>query len=224
MASPAQGRDSVSAGPYRFGPFVLDMRAGTLTRDGTPVRLPPKPFTLLGCLVERADALVTRDELRTALWGDGTFVDAEEGLAFCLRQVRQALGDRPTSSTYIETVRGRGLRFVHPVVDLSNARHRRRTDPPLAGDAAPVEPFAPAEAMGPNTGAAPRLLEARSGRDRRQGDRRGAASRRSYGLVVVVGFALLVVVAVLASLYGCPARASARSPDQAGAASKSTAI
>ena len=108
--------------PYRglvsrvhFGLFEFDPAAGTLAREGRPIRIQPQPARVLGLLVERAGDVVTRDELRREVWGDGTFVDFERGLNFCIAQIRAALGDTAESPRYIETVPRRGYRFIAPV-------------------------------------------------------------------------------------------------------------
>jgi TolB-like protein len=104
-----RGRDVVV---FRFGSFELDQQAGELRRRGKPVRLAPQCFRLLGALVSRAGQLVSREELRRELWGDRTFVDFELGLNYSLSRLRGVLGDEARSPRLIETVRGRGYRFV----------------------------------------------------------------------------------------------------------------
>ena len=99
----------------RFGLFAFDTAAGTLTRDGVPVRLQPQPARVLTLLVERAGETVTRDELRAAVWGEATYVDFERGLNFCVAQIRSALGDSAESPRFIETLPRRGYRFIAPV-------------------------------------------------------------------------------------------------------------
>ena len=96
----------------RFGRFEFDARTGELLRDGTPRALQPQPARMLAALVARPGDLVTREELRSALWGTDTHVDYEKGLAYCAAQVRAALGDSASSPHYIETVPRRGYRFV----------------------------------------------------------------------------------------------------------------
>lgn len=96
----------------RFGVFELDPRTGELRRGSEIVPLAPQPFRLLLALAERPGELVTREELRQKLWDDGTFVDYERGLNFCVLQVRTALGDDAKSPQYIETLPKRGYRFV----------------------------------------------------------------------------------------------------------------
>ncbi len=99
----------------RFGPFEADLVTGELRRQGRTIGLQQQPFRLLQALVERAGDLVTRDELRRTLWPDGTFVSFERGLTSAMRKVREALGDTASSPLYIETLKGRGYRFIAPV-------------------------------------------------------------------------------------------------------------
>jgi DNA-binding winged helix-turn-helix (wHTH) protein len=99
----------------RFGTFELDEDAGQLRRDGSPVRLPPQPFRLLLLLASRPGELVTRDEIRQQLWGDDTYVDFDQGVNFCIKQVRSVLKDDADRPLYIETVPRRGYRFIAPI-------------------------------------------------------------------------------------------------------------
>jgi DNA-binding winged helix-turn-helix (wHTH) protein/TolB-like protein len=101
-------------GRVRFGRFEFDPGTGVLLRDGFPVRLQPQPGRVLGLLVERAGEVVTRDELRQTVWADGTFVDFERGLNFCIAQIRAALGDAADSPRFVETLPRRGYRFIAP--------------------------------------------------------------------------------------------------------------
>ena len=97
---------------YRFGGFELDVRDAQLRRGGLPVKLAPQPFAALVLLVERAGELVTRDEMREALWPGGEHVDFNAGLNFCMAQLRTALGDDAAQPSFIQTVPRRGYRFV----------------------------------------------------------------------------------------------------------------
>ena len=99
----------------RFGPFEADLATGELRQEGRLVALQQQPFRLLQALLQRPGELVTRDELRRVLWDDGTFVGFERGLTSAMRKVREALGDTAGSPTYIETLQGRGYRFIAPV-------------------------------------------------------------------------------------------------------------
>ena len=99
----------------RFGLFELDPASGDLRREGRPVRLQPQPARVLALLVSRPGEVVTREELRRQIWSDGTFVDFERGLNFCIAQIRSALQDSADSPRFIETLPRRGYRFIAPV-------------------------------------------------------------------------------------------------------------
>jgi TolB-like protein/DNA-binding winged helix-turn-helix (wHTH) protein len=103
------------SGVYRFGPFEFDPEAGELRRQGFRVPLEPQPTKVLGLLLEKAGHTVTREELRLHVWGPGTYVDFERGLAYCIAQVRSALGDSAESARYVQTLPRRGFRFLAPV-------------------------------------------------------------------------------------------------------------
>ena len=98
-----------------FGVFVFDPASGALTREGSLVRLQPQPARVLAILVGRAGEVVTREDLRQLIWNDGTFVDFERGLNFCIAQIRSALKDSADSPRFIETIPRRGYRFIAPV-------------------------------------------------------------------------------------------------------------
>ncbi len=97
---------------FRFGEFELDSRTGELRRGTARVRLRPQPLEVLAVLAGRSGQLVTREEIRRRVWGDATFVDFEQGLNHCIRQIRTALADTPASPRYIETLPRRGYRLI----------------------------------------------------------------------------------------------------------------
>jgi len=99
-------------GHVQFGAFDLDLATGELRRHGRSVRLSPKPSQALALLAGSPGRLVTREEIRKALWDPDTFVDFEHALNFCIREVRTALGDRAKKPRFIETLPRRGYRFI----------------------------------------------------------------------------------------------------------------
>jgi DNA-binding winged helix-turn-helix (wHTH) protein/tetratricopeptide (TPR) repeat protein len=99
----------------RFGAFELDPSTGELRQRGDLVKLAAQPLKVLGLLVRRAGEVVTRQEIREHVWSGDTFVDFEQGLNFCIRQVREALGDTADAPRFIETLPRRGYRFLMPV-------------------------------------------------------------------------------------------------------------
>ena len=96
----------------RFAEFELDFGRFELYRAGQPVRLEGLPLQLLMFLVDRQRQLVTRDEIADALWGKDVFVDVEQGINTAIRKVRIALEDDSTQPRFLQTVVGRGYRFV----------------------------------------------------------------------------------------------------------------
>jgi TolB-like protein/DNA-binding winged helix-turn-helix (wHTH) protein/Flp pilus assembly protein TadD len=102
---------------FQFNDFELDTAAYQLRRAGRQVRLERMPMELLFLLVKRAGALVPRHEIQAALWGEDVFVEAEPAINTVIRKVRQALGDDADQPRFIETVVGKGYRFVAPVIE-----------------------------------------------------------------------------------------------------------
>src|SRR5262245_6624701 len=100
-----------------FGPFRLDRRDERLWRGPEALPLPPKTFALLCCLVTQAGQLVTKDALLEAVWPET--VVSESVVTVAMRTLRQVLGAQARSPRFIETVHGRGYRFVAPVSTLA---------------------------------------------------------------------------------------------------------
>ena len=102
---------------YRFGEFELNLDTQQLLKGGEAVRLERRPFDLLVMLVRHRERLVSREEIIAALWPGNVIIDFESGLNTLVRKVRNVLGDTPDEPRYIETVPGRGYRFVAPIVE-----------------------------------------------------------------------------------------------------------
>jgi len=102
----------VSAGLIRFNDFVLDCDRYELSRAGRPVRLEKIPMELLILLVAKNGHLVTRQEIIEHLWGRDVFVDTEHGINTAVRKIRQALRDDPEQPRFVQTVMGKGYRFI----------------------------------------------------------------------------------------------------------------
>lgn len=104
-----------------FGPFQVNVANGELFKHGVRVRLPGQPFQILLLLLDRPGTVVTREELRDQIWGGETFVDFEHSLNVAMNKLRRALGDSAENPRYIETVPGRGYRFIGSMQTLSDA-------------------------------------------------------------------------------------------------------
>lgn len=100
---------------YRFGVFEFDAEAGELRKNGRVAALEPQPARALALLLARAGDLVSREDLRDAVWGADTHVDFDRGLAYCLSQIRSALGDSGDSPRFVQTLPKKGYKFIAPV-------------------------------------------------------------------------------------------------------------
>jgi len=109
---------------YRFGIFEFDAGAGELRKNGRAVAIEPQPAKALALLLARAgdgggaraDGIVSREELRDAVWGADTHVDFDRGLAYCVSQIRTALGDSGENPRFIQTIPKRGFKFIAPLL------------------------------------------------------------------------------------------------------------
>src|SRR5262245_3149730 len=126
-----------------FSPFVLDALEGRLLREGEVVPLRHRAFRVLHYLALRPGQLVTKDELFGAVWPDVTVTDIV--LAVCVSELRNALGDSARTPRFVETVHGRGYRFIATVRrderprPRSDAGSRADTRPPVVGRDAELE-------------------------------------------------------------------------------------
>ena len=126
-----------TAGPIRFGDdFELDLRAYELRRSGRPLKLERIPMELLILLIERRGELVTREQIIERIWGKDVFLDTESGINAAIRKIRQVLKDDPERPRFVQTVTGRGYRFVAPVENGAVKEPERRSE--VTAEAKPV--------------------------------------------------------------------------------------
>lgn len=97
---------------HRFGAFEFGPRTGELRKHGIRIRLEGQPLAILRILLERPGELVTREELQKELWPADTFVDFEHSLNAAIKRLRGALNDSANAPRYVETIAGRGYRFI----------------------------------------------------------------------------------------------------------------
>jgi DNA-binding winged helix-turn-helix (wHTH) protein len=135
----------------RFGKFELDFDRFQLFCCGQPVRLEGLPLQLLMFLVDHHRELVTREQIADALWGKDVFVDVEQGINTAIRKIRMVLEDDPNQPQFLQTVVGRGYRFVASIV-LADADERTVFSPEELGNAimaaAGLEPRVPDDPHG----------------------------------------------------------------------------
>jgi DNA-binding winged helix-turn-helix (wHTH) protein/Tfp pilus assembly protein PilF len=97
----------------RFGDdFEIDGQRRRLRRAGRHVRLERIPMEILLILVERSDQIVTREEIAERIWGQGVFLDTDNSIRGAIRKIRLALRDDAEQPRFIQTVIGRGYRFI----------------------------------------------------------------------------------------------------------------
>jgi DNA-binding winged helix-turn-helix (wHTH) protein len=89
---------------YQFGSFEVNPASGELLKDGRHIRLQEQPYRLLVALLENPGEVITREELRSRLWRDNTFVDFDGSLRVAVRKLREALDDDAENPRYIETI------------------------------------------------------------------------------------------------------------------------
>lgn len=98
-----------------IGEVELDLGRYELRRFGRRVRLEKKPMELLIFLVARRDQMVSREEIVKKLWRSNLFIDTERNLNNIVRKIRAALGDNSAKPRFLETVVGKGYRFIGPL-------------------------------------------------------------------------------------------------------------
>ncbi len=95
--------------------FELDLGRYELRRDGRRVKIEKKPMELLIFLAGRREQLVSREEIVKKLWRSDLFIDTEPNINNIVRKIRTALGDSSDTPRFLETVVGKGYRFVGPL-------------------------------------------------------------------------------------------------------------
>jgi DNA-binding winged helix-turn-helix (wHTH) protein/TolB-like protein/tetratricopeptide (TPR) repeat protein len=135
---------------FRFGNFELDVGAYCVRHEGRRLKLGKQPMDLLILLVESRGQLVSRNEIIERLWGKDVFVDAETGINTAISKIRQTLRDSADTPAFVETVPGKGYRFIAAVEVVSTAAQA-----PTTSETSPstVESHPSDEARQENSGA-----------------------------------------------------------------------
>jgi DNA-binding winged helix-turn-helix (wHTH) protein/tetratricopeptide (TPR) repeat protein len=116
----------------------LDLGRYELRRQGRRVKLEKKPMELLIFMVGRRDQLVSREEIVTKLWRSDLFIDSDPNINNIVRKIRKALGDDSVTPRFLETVVGKGYRFIGPV-RVIDARYPQSDSRPAAMNAVGTE-------------------------------------------------------------------------------------
>lgn len=119
-----------SLGSVRFGPFELSLETQELRKHGIPVSLFGQAIQILLVLTANPGRLVTREELQQKLWPGASYGDPEHGLNAAVNKLREKLGDSATTPTYIETLQGRGYRFIGKIESDESGPSPDEPEPP----------------------------------------------------------------------------------------------
>jgi cholera toxin transcriptional activator len=117
---------------FSFGVFEADESRGELRKHGIRIKLNAQPFQVLLLLLEQPAEVVTREEMRRRLWGADTFVDFDHGLNSAVNKIREALDDSASLPRYVETISGKGYRFIAPVTVRGTEAASPEAAPPAA--------------------------------------------------------------------------------------------
>ena len=123
--------DATTSAVFEFGEFRLDCGRFELLRNGIPLRVERKPMELLTLLVSRQGQLVSRNEIAQRLWSSEVFVDTEHGINTAIRKLRYLLRDDPENPQFIQTITGKGYRFIGTTVCLEEPVDSEQPQPPL---------------------------------------------------------------------------------------------
>jgi len=110
----------VPASSYKFAEFELDSARFELRRNGEVVKFERIPMELLVLLVASDGNVVSRHDIVERLWGKDVYLDTEHGINTAIRKIRQALKDDPERPRFVQTVTGKGYRFI---ASLSRGRN-----------------------------------------------------------------------------------------------------
>lgn len=118
---------------HRFGVFEFDDETKALRKNGRAAAIEPQPAKALALLLARAGEVVSREELRDAVLGRDTHVDFDRGLAYCVSQIRTALGDSGDNPRFVQTIPRQGFKFIAPAERVSEPAPPPESQAPTAG-------------------------------------------------------------------------------------------
>jgi len=113
----------VPIGVVKFAEFELDSGRYELRRGVRVLKLEKIPMELLTLLAESNGRLVSRDEIVEKIWGKDVFLDTEHGINTAIRKIRHVLGDDPEQPRFVQTVTGKGYRFIAAARSIEQGGH-----------------------------------------------------------------------------------------------------
>jgi TolB-like protein/DNA-binding winged helix-turn-helix (wHTH) protein/Tfp pilus assembly protein PilF len=187
----------------RFGEdFELDLRPRRLRRGSRVLKLERIPLEILILLLEHRGEIVSREKIVAKVWGNDVFLDTDNSIRGAIRKVRQALKDDPETPRFIQTVTGRGYRFIAPIISPAD----EHTTEPLKPEASVVPTGTQSfvskpenRPQGDSLGLMDREQERTAGQVPGTETARGQVHRRTRTRLLV-GLASLAMVSVLSLL------------------------
>ena len=183
----------------KFGPYLVDLTAGEVRKNGSLIRLQEKPLRVLALLAERQGQLVTREELKKRLWPEDTFVDFETGLNTAVSKLRDALSDSAETPRYIETIPRRGYRFLVAVEKLDGIIKVEPASPvgatAIPGTAVPSRAESAEEKAGPPGAISEAAASSLQGHPQNSSSSRAATSKPVDRKIIAAVSALILVLA-----------------------------
>lgn len=125
---------SINPRYVRFGPFHIDRQRQQVYRGGNKLRLQGKVYQVLLVLIHNQGEVVSREQLKQALWPADTHVNYDANVNTTVNKLRQALGESTEKPIFIETIPRRGYSFIGSA-EFSDAPFPREAEPALAGGA-----------------------------------------------------------------------------------------
>jgi TolB-like protein/DNA-binding winged helix-turn-helix (wHTH) protein len=193
----------VSVGSFQFGEFKLDCDGFELTRAGRSLKVERMPMELLILLVAKNGQLVTRDEIAERLWQREVFVDTEHGINTAVRKIRMVLRDDPDQPRFVQTVTGKGYRFIAPITRLAGVPEEHAPGDHAIEGAGAFDNGAPAPVIMPAIKPATILSPA----ELASGMHLPRRSRRTAWIAVLAASGVLAIALVIANRVHAHGRA-----------------
>jgi TolB-like protein/DNA-binding winged helix-turn-helix (wHTH) protein len=187
----------VTVGVYQFGEFELDTKRFELFRAGRSLKVERMPMELLILLASRNGQLVTREQIAEHLWPRDVFVDTEHGINSAIRKLRVVLRDDSDQPRYVQTVTGKGYRFIAPIAKVGDLPRGNVAASASDGIAEPTATAAAAAVLAPIV-AAEAMPSSSDTRQPAESDRATWVRRRWWiaGLAAAVAIAIVVGIAL----------------------------
>ncbi len=179
------------SGIIQFDEFALDRDRFELLHSGRPLKLERIPMELLILLVAKSGSLVSRQEIIDCVWGPDVFLDTEHGINTAIRKIRNVLHDDPEQPRYLQTVTGKGYRFIAPTTTISPSSGNSIPGSARSTSAKPEILSGEADRVSPEIGSRKPMSQIEVS----QGLSRSSLSRSSMAAMMALIFALVLMFA-----------------------------